>query len=341
MPSTPLDTARANLVDVTEDNAGQRMDNFLLSLLKGVPKSHVYRILRSGEVRRNGGRVGPQDRLEIGDKVRVPPVRTAQRSETEAEAAALAASGQRMAKQMPVLFEDEALLVVDKPAGMAVHGGSGVSQGVIEALRSARPDAKFLELAHRLDRETSGVLLLAKKRSALLALHELFRGEGDEAAPSNAPRDIQKHYLALVVGTPRWEKRKVELALRKYATRDGERRVAVVDARDEGALASTTIFYRREVFASAGAALVEADLRTGRTHQIRAHLKHIGHPILGDDKYGDEPASRAFTGTHGLKRMFLHAARLTLPHPVTGEILTLEAPLPAGLSGVMGRLRGG
>lgn len=338
MLKPPLNTSLVNLIDVTEDNAGQRIDNFLLSLLKGVPKSHIYRILRSGEVRRNGGRVGPDDRLEIGDKVRLPPVRIAQRDPGDLEIAARTATGQRMAKQLPIVFEDDALLVVDKPAGMAVHGGSGVSQGVIEALRAARPETKFLELAHRLDRETSGVLILAKRRPALLALHEMFRGDGDDASASES-RDIEKRYHALVGGVPRWEKRKVDAALRKFVTRDGERRVAVVDARDHGALASTTIFYRRESFAPARAALVEADLRTGRTHQIRAHLKHVGHPILGDEKYGDDANSLEFAAVYGLKRMFLHATSVSLPHPVTGTRVLLEATLPSALANVLKRLR--
>ncbi len=295
---------------VAAEEAGQRIDNFLLRKLKGVPKSHVYRILRSGEVRLNSGRVEATRRVAAGDKVRVPPLRLPQ------AAAAPVARG----AVLPVLYEDEVLLAVDKPAGLAVHGGSGVSAGVIEQLRRQRPEARFLELAHRLDRETSGILLIAKRRSALTALHEALR-EGR----------MDKHYLALVRGRFRNRRQSVRLALEKYLTAAGERRVRV----DGEGQDSLTIFTRRWRWADFS--LLDCELRTGRTHQIRVHLAHLKHPIAGDDKYGDFAWNRELA-KGGLKRMFLHAARLALQHPQSGETLRLEAPLPPELSGFLAKL---
>jgi len=289
---------------IGEDSAGQRIDNYLMRRLKGVPKSHVYRILRSGEVRVNSGRVGPDYRLQPGDQVRIPPVRTA------AKPAGAAPSGP--AFRPDILFEDEALLIIDKPAGMAVHGGSGVSAGVIEALRHARPQAKFLELVHRLDRETSGVLMLAKKRAALVDLHrQLQEGQTD------------KRYYALVKGKWRERKRVVDLPLRKFLSAAGERRVSAGSG-DE----AVTIF--RLERGAGPYSLLEAELKTGRTHQIRVHLSHLGFPILGDDKYGDFALNKALA-KQGLKRMFLHAQRLTIRHPLSGEKVTVESPLPPEL----------
>jgi 23S rRNA pseudouridine955/2504/2580 synthase len=304
--ASPAGPAAVQWIEVDEGGAGQRLDNFLTARLKGVPKSHVYRIVRSGEVRVNSGRVAASHRLELGDRIRVPPIRVAEREAGDAPAPAL---------ELPVLFEDEYLLAVDKPAGLAVHGGSGIAHGVIERLRAGRPEAKFLELVHRLDRETSGVLLLAKKRSALTAMHEDLRERG-----------MDKRYIAAVSGRVRDELRRVRVALRKYATADGDRRVAV-DAR-EGQEAETVFrrLARGEEFS-----LVEAELLTGRTHQIRVHLAHIGHPILGDEKYGDFALNRALR-KRGLKRMFLHAASVCLRHPATGEMLTIRSPLPADLA---------
>jgi 23S rRNA pseudouridine955/2504/2580 synthase len=292
-------------IEVDEGGAGQRIDNFLVSRLKGVPKSHVYRILRSGEVRVNSGRVQASHRLAVGDRIRVPPIRLAEREAGDAPAAPL---------ELPVLFEDEHILAVDKPAGLAVHGGSGIAHGVIERLRAARPQAKFLELVHRLDRETSGVLLLAKKRSALTAMHEDLR-----------ERAMDKRYLAAVSGRVRDEKRRVKVALRKYSTGEGERRVSVDEREGQEA---ETIF--RRLARSEEFSLLEAELLTGRTHQIRVHLAHIGHPILGDEKYGDFALNRALR-KRGLKRMFLHAAELSFVHPATGERLTVRSPLPPEL----------
>jgi len=304
---------------VGEDAAGQRVDNFLSRILKGVPKSHIYRILRSGEVRVNKGRVGPDARLAMGDVVRVPPVRTA------APARPAAGAGfARAGPDLPILFEDEALIALDKPSGLAVHGGSGIALGLIEQLRAARPDAKFLELVHRLDRETSGILLIAKKRAALVGLHEQLREGG-----------FDKRYLVLVRGRWRDEKRRVRLSLHKFATQDGERRVRVGQDGQE----AETIFYRRRTWFDRDPplALLEAELLTGRTHQIRVHLTHLGFPLAGDDKYGDFAWNKVLA-KQGLKRMFLHSFSLGFVHPLTGEAMAFESPLPEDLMRFVARL---
>ncbi|MCK0505636.1 RluA family pseudouridine synthase [Aromatoleum anaerobium] len=296
---------------VDEAAAGQRIDNYLLRICKGVPKSHVYRILRSGEVRVNGGRVAPTYRLAENDEIRIPPIRLAEK----------ATSGPAPAGEpLPVVFEDEALLVVDKPSGKAVHGGSGVSFGVIEQLRSQRPDARLLELAHRIDRETSGLLVIAKKRSALTALHDMMR-EGR----------VEKRYLTLVAG--RWANplQHVKEPLFKYLTPEGERRVRV--SSDGKASHSIVRLVRRWSRFS----LLEVELKTGRTHQIRVHLAHLGFPLCGDDKYGDFALNKSLEA-EGLKRMFLHAARLSFAHPLTGEAITLTADLPAELQSFLAHL---
>lgn len=305
----------ANWLEVGEEAEGQRIDNFLLRVCKGVPKSHVYRILRSGEVRVNKGRVAPEYRLCLGDTVRVPPIRLAARTETAPEAAI-------PEREFVVVHEDEALLVIDKPAGIAVHGGSGLSFGVIEQLRRMRPAARVLELAHRLDRETSGLLIVAKKRSALASLHESFRRG-----------QIRKRYLALVKG--RWMPlcQDVRLPLLKYLTAEDERRVRVsVDGKDAHSI--VRLVSRWENFS-----LVEVELKTGRTHQIRVHLAHLGFPLAGDDKYGDFELNKALVKM-GLKRMFLHAARLRLRHPSAPDapVLSLEAVLPPELLGFLRQL---
>jgi 23S rRNA pseudouridine955/2504/2580 synthase len=303
---------------VDEAGAGQRVDNFLRRLLKGVPKSHIYRILRNGEVRVNKKRVRPDARLAVGDDLRIPPVRTGAQPE----------QSRRMAAppiEPSILFEDDALIAVDKPAGLAVHGGSGVSFGLIERLRAGRPNARFLELVHRLDRDTSGVLLVAKKRAALLALHATLReGLAD------------KRYLVLVRGRWRDAKRRVELPLVKFVTGSGERQVRVEHA---GGRVACTVFYRRQVWPDAAppVSLLEAELATGRTHQIRVHLTHLGFPLAGDDKYGDFDWNRTLA-REGLRRMFLHAWQLSLPHPVDRRPLTFESPLPADLAGFLARL---
>ena len=296
---------------IDEAAAGQRIDNYLMRIAKGVPKSHVYRILRSGEVRVNGGRVQQTYRLNEGDEVRIPPIRVA-----EPARSAPAPVG----KALPVVYEDDALLVIDKPSGKAVHGGSGVSYGVIEQLRAQRPDARMLELAHRLDRETSGLLIVAKKRSALTALHDMMR-EGR----------IEKRYLTLVPG--RWANplQHVKAALHKYLTAEGERRVRVSE---DGKAAHSIV---RLVKRWRDYSLLEVELKTGRTHQIRVHLTHLGFPLCGDDKYGDFALNKRLEG-EGLKRMFLHAAQLRFAHPLTGEALAFDSALPEDLQSFIDRL---
>ena len=296
----------AQFVTITEEEAGQRIDNYLLRVCKGVPKSHIYRILRSGEVRVNKGRIDQLYRLEQGDLVRIPPIRIAEKASNATVPGA----------EFTIVHEDNHLLVIDKPAGVAVHGGSGVSYGVIEQLRAARPDAKFLELVHRLDRETSGLLLLAKKRSALTNLHDQMR-EGH----------TDKRYLTAVAGNWVNKRQHVKLPLRKYTTPDGERRVVV----QAGGMESHTVFSLLRKWQDF--ALLEAELKTGRTHQIRVHLASSGFPILGDEKYGDFALNKQLqkaTETRGaLRRMFLHAYKITFTHPDTGAKMTLQAPLPA------------
>ncbi|MBT9506284.1 RluA family pseudouridine synthase [Rhodoferax sp.] len=319
-PAQPLPQVKTVLVD--EDSAGQRLDNFLMRHLKGVPKTHVYRIIRSGEVRVNKGRASADTRLESGDLVRLPPVRISERVAEKAEAMAQASERGVPARDFPILFEDEHVLAIDKPAGVAVHGGSGVSFGVIEQLRMARPQAKFLELVHRLDRETSGILLIAKKRSALKHLQDQFR-----------ERETGKTYLALVVG--RWpaNKKVLDKPLHKYLLPDGERRVKVVSRDDPDGMPSVTLVKVRDTLAS-GFTLLEVTIKTGRTHQIRVHLASEGFPIAGDDKYGDFELNKKLLrpgAAPSLKRMFLHAWRLQFNHPASGERLELLAPLPSDL----------
>lgn len=308
MKETPA-AAAVQWIEVDLDHAGQRIDNFLLARLKGVPRSHVYRILRTGEVRRNGGRIRAEERLAAGDRVRVPPLRLA-----------LPAAPERpnphvLSRLEPrILYEDSELLVLDKPAGMAVHGGSGLSFGVIEALRELRPEAKGLELVHRLDRETSGCLLIAKKRSVLRVLHEQFRGS-----------EVKKAYLALLAGVCAKKQWRVEAPLKKNILQSGERLVKVSR---EGKPAATEFECRRHY---AAATLVEARPITGRTHQIRVHAQHGGHPLAGDERYGEEAANREFRRL-GLRRLFLHARATSLRHPRTGETLHCEAPLAPELA---------
>jgi 23S rRNA pseudouridine955/2504/2580 synthase len=308
---------------VDEDSAGQRLDNFLLRRLKGVPKTHVYRIIRSGEVRVNKGRAAADTRVETGDVVRLPPVRVSEAIAAKAEAPV-------PAREFPVLLEDEHLLALDKPAGVAVHGGSGVSFGVIEQLRRARPSARMLELVHRLDRETSGILLVAKKRSALTGLQDQFR-----------QRETGKTYLALVTGDWPANKKVIDVPLHKYLQADGERRVRVVGKDDPDGMRSITLVKVAQRIAWTGPeaaalpgggvfTLLEVTIKTGRTHQIRVHLASQGHPIAGDDKYGNFELNKQVQKL-GLKRMFLHAWRLQFDHPATGERVELLAPLPAEL----------
>ncbi len=294
---------------VDEGSEGQRLDNFLLRLLKGVPKTHVYRVIRSGEVRVNKGRAQADTRLALGDEVRVPPVRMAE--------PAAASAAPVPAREFALLFEDEHLLAIAKPSGVAVHGGSGVAFGVIEQLRRARPAAKFLELVHRLDKETSGVLLLAKKRSALLALQDQFRN-----------RDTDKRYAALVIGAWPANKKVIDVALHKTLDAQGERHVLPVAADHADGRRSITLVKVAQSFAAF--TLLDVTLKTGRTHQIRVHLASEGHAIVGDPKYGDFALNRQLArGDHRFARMFLHARQLAFDHPASAERITLIAPLPA------------
>ena len=307
-----------NYVEIDESGEAQRIDNFLFKNLKGVPKSHVYRILRGGEVRVNKKRVNQTYRLKLGDQLRIPPIRVAEKHEVE--------EAHIPAVEFPIIYEDDALLALNKPSGVAVHGGSGVSFGIIEQMRRARPQAKFLELVHRLDRETSGVLLLAKKRSALTAMHEIMR-EGNS----------DKRYFALVLGQWKNVKQHVKLPLHKFDTPQGEKRVMVRD----GGQASHTIFTLQKSWApqndQTGFSLLEAQLNTGRTHQIRVHLSYLGFPIAGDDKYGDFACNKVLM-KQGLKRMFLHAHSIAFAHPLTGEPMHLTAPLPKELESFIVKL---
>ena len=332
-------TPRVTLVTVDEDAAGQRLDNFLIRQLKGVPKTHVYRIIRSGEVRVNKGRAQADTRVAAGDVVRLPPIRTSERAEQKARAmaevvahhgASSTVGGHAPPAEFPVLFEDDFLLAIDKPAGVAVHGGSGVSFGVIEQLRMARPGADFLELVHRLDRETSGVLLIAKRRMALKLLQEQFR-----------ERETDKVYLALVSGVWPAQLRVIDKALRKYLLPNGERRVEVVANDHPDAMRSVTLVKVKTSIAASPLApatpftLLEVTIKTGRTHQIRVHLASAGQPIAGDDKYGDFELNKALqrsgASAASLKRMFLHAWSLKFSHPKTRKSVQLQAGLPVEL----------
>ena len=301
-------TPQVIYVEINEDNCDQRLDNFLISRLKGVPKSRIYRLVRKGEVRVNKGRVDIKYRLAAGDVVRIPPVRVAERSEES-----FVPKGLQAALQQGILFEDDGFMVINKPAGFAVHGGSGVSSGIIEGLRLIRPEARFLELVHRLDKDTSGCLLIAKKRSALRKLQEFFRNS-----------EIKKTYQALLAG--QWDRKKliVTAPLLKNISKGGERIVVISKA----GKAAETLFTRIKLFRNA--TLVEASPKTGRTHQIRVHAASLGHAIVGDDRYGSDEINKLFKNK-GYKRMFLHAETLKFKHPVTNEKMTISAPLPLQL----------
>ncbi|MEQ3697035.1 MAG: 23S rRNA pseudouridine(955/2504/2580) synthase RluC [Pseudomonadales bacterium] len=301
-------------VTIDDNRAGQRLDNFLIAVLKGVPKSRIYRILRKGEVRVNKKRVKPEYRLANDDVVRIPPIRISEKVE------AVASSGLLAAIESAIVFESDALMVVNKPSGIAVHGGSGISLGLIEALRQLRPEQKFLELVHRLDRDTSGLIMVAKKRSMLVWLHKQLQQDG-----------VDKRYLALVEG--QWSKRKlkVDAPLEKNNLQSGERMVRV----SPSGKASLTKFQLIESLA--GASLIEAKPVTGRTHQIRVHTQYAGHAIACDPKYGSDEFAK-FMKTKGLNRLFLHAWRLVITLP-DGEQKTFEAPLDERLNGVVANLR--
>ncbi|MDP1549236.1 MAG: RluA family pseudouridine synthase [Nitrosomonas sp.] len=303
---------------IEEEESDQRVDNFLFKRYRNVPKSHLYQLLRSGQVRVNGKRIIASYRLQLGDIVRIPPIKMTEKNPSRQIAIAPSSFF-----TFTALYEDDALLVIDKPGGLAVHGGSGISFGVIEQLRAQNPSWKFLELVHRLDRDTSGVLMLAKKRTALVELHRQIR-EGL----------MDKHYLVMVGGEWHNAKQHVKLALNKYVTASGERRVAVSTGEhaDSKSMLSHTIFKLQKTWKNFS--LLDAELKTGRTHQIRVHLAHLGFPIIGDDKYGDFEINRQLAKARGqnkLTRMFLHAHTLQITHPNTGERMQLKSPLSKDL----------
>lgn len=315
--SMGADKPRVIQVDAT--HSGQRLDNFLLGLFKGVPRSHIYRILRRGEVRINKGRSTPGYRLRMGDLVRLPPVRMAHR---DSDAAPLSPAHRSLVDR--VVYEDSSVLVLDKPSGLAVHSGTGISVGIIEALRRLRPDIKHIELVHRLDRDTSGCLLLAKDRTSLTSLHALLR------EPTGEKR-ITKYYTALVKGQARAEQWESTAAIRRGQVRGGERMVTVAHQGQ----AATTKFVRQIGYVDA--TLVRISLLTGRTHQARVHAAHAGHPVAGDPKYGDREFNQRMRGL-GLERLFLHASEVRFPHPRHGRLQRVHAPLPPPLCQVLARL---
>ncbi len=299
-------------LEISEANSEQRVDNFLISILKGVPKTRIYRMVRKGEVRVNKGRIDVSYKLQLGDIVRIPPVRVAEKNDPVIVQPTL-----KYSLENQILYEDDGFIVLNKPSGFAVHGGSGISSGIIEAMRQIRPQQKFLELVHRLDKETSGCLLIAKKRSVLKILHELFRGSG-----------IQKTYLALLTGQFQRKKQLVDVPLLKHANNDLERMVTV----NQAGKSAETLFTRLQKFQDV--TLVHAAPKTGRTHQIRVHAAWLGHPIVGDDRYGDDVVNKAFK-QRGYKRLFLHAEQLQFAHPLTGQALHFTAPLPQDLQDLL------
>lgn len=301
----PISQLKVQFVIISDENEGQRIDNFLITYLKGVPKSLIYRILRKGEVRVNKKRVKPEYKLKVADQLRIPPIRTAEKTQVN-----FSPKLQKIANlEKAILYEDDALLVINKPSGIAVHGGSGLSFGVIEAFRTLRPYAKFLELVHRIDRETSGVLMIAKKRSALKALHEQLRA-----------KQMQKDYLALIKGDWPSECKVVQAPLLKNLLKSGER---IVKVNQEGK-PSETRFKVEERFGFA--TLIKASPVTGRTHQIRVHTQYTGHPIAFDNRYGDQAFDHQLNQTD-LNRLFLHASHVRFIHPKTLEVMQLSAPL--------------
>ena len=321
---TTISKDLVNHITVQEHESEQRLDNYLIKMLKGVPKSHIHRIIRAGEVRVNKGRAKPDSRIQTGDVVRIPPIRIAEKVSDSIKKVP-------PPREFEIVFEDDALIVINKPSGVAVHGGSGVSFGVIEQLRQARPDAKYLELVHRLDKDTSGLLMIAKKRSALVRLHEMLRHDHPK-----------KVYLALGVGE--WDKslKNVKLSLFKYTGSAGEKMVRV----DENGQSAHTMFRVLNTFSGklthsvgiSALSLVEATLKTGRTHQIRVHMQASACPIAGDERYGDYQANKRLQKL-GLKRMFLHAYVLELDHPLSGERLRLKAELPQDLADLIAKLQ--
>ncbi|MES9979535.1 MAG: 23S rRNA pseudouridine(955/2504/2580) synthase RluC [Candidatus Thiodiazotropha sp. 6PLUC5] len=317
MSESKKNSLKVTFIDISEEFAGQRIDNFLFRHLKGAPKSYIYRILRKGEVRVNKGRIKAHYKLNTGDTIRSPPVRLPTPSEQENK---VSESLKNLLSQA-VVFEDDRFLVVNKPSGLAVHGGSGVNLGLIEIFRQIRPEEKHLELVHRLDRDTSGCLLISKRRSALRTLHELIR-----------ENRVDKRYLTLLAGSWRKGVQVVDMPLKKNTLQGGER-VVRVDAEGKP---SRTCFKRLQRYSEA--TLVEAELITGRTHQIRVHTAWLGSPVLGDQKYGDTASNRAMK-EKGLKRLFLHAYKISLRWPGEKRDMVIEAPLPEELDQVLNRLK--
>lgn len=303
---------QVHLLEISDANCEQRLDNFLIGYLKGVPKTRIYRLIRKGEVRVNKGRVDVSYKLALGDIVRIPPVRVAEKPQETIVQPTL-----RFSLENHILYEDDGFIVLNKPAGFAVHGGSGINSGVIEALRVIRPQQKFLELVHRLDKETSGCLLIAKKRSVLKILHDLFRND-----------NIQKTYLALLAGQYIRKKQVVDVPLLKNINLGGERMVMVSQA----GKTAETLFTRLKQFQTC--TLVHAAPKTGRTHQIRVHAAWLGHPIVADDRYGEDEVNKTFK-KRGFKRLFLHAQQLEFLHPLTGVPLSFNAPLPDDLQNLL------
>lgn len=315
MTSKDNKTLSVQFIEITSSNEGQRLDNFLLSLEKSVPKSRIYRALRKGEVRVNKGRKKQTYKLQLGDSVRVPPLHV-----TEKNTISTVSDFLRRQLNECVLVEDDDLLILNKPSGLAVHAGSGIEQGIIEALRITRAELPFLELVHRLDRDTSGCLLLAKNRPALLNLQQQMLNH-----------DINKRYLTLVMGSWGQEEKRVIAPLQKNTISSGERLVRI----DEAGKYAETLFLPLQSFPKAQ--LTEVVLFTGRTHQIRVHAKHIGHPLAGDDKYGQREFNKQMKKM-GLKRLFLHAWKLGITHPTTEEIILVEAPVPEQLQNFINKM---
>ncbi|GMR06460.1 MAG: 23S rRNA pseudouridine(955/2504/2580) synthase RluC [Gammaproteobacteria bacterium] len=311
--------AKVRLIEINSDGSGQRIDNFLLGQLKGVPRSMIYRLLRTGQVRVNKGRKKPHYKLNAGDRVRIPPV-----SISEGEPPQASHSAKELLSSS-ILFEDKSLIILNKPAGMAVHGGSGINYGVIEAFRQLRPECRFLELVHRLDRETSGCLVLAKKRSALVGMHEMLRREHGKS--------MDKTYLALLRGVWQGKKKKINASLEVNNRQSGERFVTV----SSNGKSATSIFVPERSFPEVGACLVSIRLLTGRTHQARVHALSIDQPIAGDERYGDRAFNRRMK-LEGLKRLFLHASRLRFRHPIDDKQMDIEAPLPESLARLLDKL---
>lgn len=308
------DTPRARIVEVGAGDDGQRIDNFLIKQLKGVPRTRIYKALRKGEVRVNGSRKKPTYHIKPGDQVRIPPIR-------HATSTGGVAIPERLLDHVPVIFEDDVILVVNKPPGLAVHGGTGMDYGLIEALRKLRPELDFIELVHRLDRDTSGCLMLAKSRSALVGLQ-------DQLANT---RSIRKHYLALLFQQLHDDRREANFTLQQIRDEEGMKRVVV----DKDGQQAKTVFKVQERYQDA--TLVEAELHTGRMHQARVHAAAIGHPIAGDRLYGDRSFNQMMKKL-GLGRMFLHAERLRVNHPISGSQQDFFAPLPPVLQSVLAKL---